>query len=121
MSSSVEIQNKKEIIPENYIDHYGSFHKNEKQKACEIVQDLAKKIINEHGERIKDLRNPYEAASYFLYYVNESLEDEEIDKKLQSCSKEFFDKKDEDFSEFFNAIEWSTIDVLKDLFNHRIS
>lgn len=106
---------------EKYVNIYGSFHEDEKQKACELALETVIKVIQAHADSIKELKNPYEAGSYFLDYVEEVLkaEEGEIARKLQSYVEELFSQKDP--TEFATAIEWGAIDCLKDLFKqHRI-
>ena len=106
---------------EKYIVIYGSFHEEEKQKACELALETVTKVIQAHADNIKELKNPYEAGSYFLDYVAEvlRLEDGEVAMKLNTYTQEFFAQKDS--SDFSTAIEWGAIDCLKDLFKqHRI-
>lgn len=101
----------------------GHFHKDEKERACDIACDTVKKVLLDHAENVRRINNPYEAGSLFLGYVDEILQSEtgEIAEKIDSAVQQLFRGKERELSEFYSSIEWGAIDCLKDLFKqHRI-
>lgn len=106
---------------EKYVGIYGSLHEAEKQRACEIIGETVKKVIEVYAESIKSFQDLDEAGSYILSYVSEILEDKEGELviKINLYAKELFG--DKDASSFSIAIEWGAINCLKDLLKqHRI-
>ena len=103
----------------NYVSAYGHIGENAKQKACEIANETIKKVIQEHGETIKNFQDLDEAGSYILSCVSNALEDKTLEDKIEAASQILFSDKDN--SDFFNAVEWGAIDCLTDMLkNHRI-